>query len=322
MQLTIGEIAEKVKIVTPSTKCEEAYNTFKEVPSLEGIVVCSQGSPVGLVMKTHFYQALSTKYGFNLFINRTIDLVMNKEPLIVEYSVPITEVSGLAMNRSLDHLYDYVIVTLHGQMHGVVSIKNLLMKLTEIQVNIARNSNPLTGLPGNFAINEKLQEVLLFPMFSVLYIDIDSFKAFNDTHGFRSGDELIRETAAIIGDTLQLYFNESAFVGHIGGDDFIVVIPNYEYEPICRSIITRFDHMSRRYYREDELIKGYVQATNRKGKLENVPLLSISIAVVSNQEAAFQTVDQLSKEAAKVKKRCKSIKKSIYLTRMDWLEVN
>lgn len=322
MQLTIGEIAEKVKIVTPSTKCEEAYNTFKEVPSLEGIVVCSQGAPVGLVMKTHFYQALSTKYGFNLFINRTIDLVMNKEPLIVEYSVPITEVSGLAMNRSLDHLYDYVIVTLHGRMHGVVSIKNLLMKLTEIQVNIARNSNPLTGLPGNFAINEKLQEVLLFPMFSVLYIDIDSFKVFNDTHGFRSGDELIRETAAIIVDTVQPFFNESAFVGHIGGDDFIAVIPNYEYEQICRSIITRFDHISRRYYREDELIKGYVKAVNRKGKLENINLLSISIAVVSNQEVAFQTVDQLSKEAANVKKRCKSIKKSIYLTRMDCVEVN
>ncbi|MFP5113983.1 hypothetical protein ACSU64_16535 [Bacillaceae bacterium C204] len=70
MQLAIGEIVEKVTKVTPYTKCEEVYKSFKEIPSLEGVVVCLNEVPVGLVMNTHFYQALSTKYGFNLFMNR------------------------------------------------------------------------------------------------------------------------------------------------------------------------------------------------------------------------------------------------------------
>ncbi len=319
MEQTIGDIAEKGLIVTPFTKCEVIYKSFKETPSLEGIVVCLNEQPVGLVMKTHFYQALSTKYGFNLFMNRTIELVMNKEPLMVDYSVPITDVSALAMNRSLDHLYDYVIVTVQDQMYGIVSIKNLLMKLTEVQVKIARNSNPLTGLPGNFVINETLQDLLLVEKFTVLYIDIDSFKAFNDTHGFREGDELIRETANIIVATLETYAGESSFVGHIGGDDFIAVIYDFEYEHICQSIITQFDHKSRQFYSDEELSRGYVQAVSRKGKLEQVSLVSLSIAVVSNTAATFQSVEQLSKEAANVKEKCKVIKKSIFLTLEDSL---
>ncbi|CAH2714968.1 hypothetical protein BACCIP111895_02145 [Neobacillus rhizosphaerae] len=317
MEQTIGYIAEKCENITPLTKCEEVYSSFKENPSLEGIVVCSNNFPIGLVMKTHFYQALSTKYGFNLFMNRTIELVMNYDPLIVDYTEPINNVSALAMNRSLDHLYDYVIVTALDRMYGIVSIKNLLMKLTEIQVNIARNSNPLTGLPGNFVIEETLQQILSREKYSVLYIDIDSFKAFNDSHGFREGDELIRETANIIVEAIQTYANEPRFVGHIGGDDFIAVISDYEYKKICQLIISRFDQMSRQFYCEEELNKGYVQATNRKGKLEKVSLVSLSIAVVSNMAVSFQTVEQLSKQAAMVKKKCKTIKKSIFLTSED-----
>ncbi|WP_413303489.1 GGDEF domain-containing protein [Bacillus sp. 1P10SD] len=318
MQLTIGDIADTCLKVTPSTKCEEVYKTFKESPSLEGIVVCLNDRPIGLVMKTHFYQALSTKYGFNLFMNRTIDLVMNKESLMVDSSVPITDVSARAMNRSLEHLYDYVIVTSQGRIRGTVSIKNLLIKLTEVQVNIARNSNPLTGLPGNTVINETLQEALLIEKFSVLYIDIDSFKVFNDSYGFRKGDEVIRETANIIVETVRSYTGSSSFVGHIGGDDFIAVIHDFNYKEICQSIISRFDQMSRRFYNEKELMRGYVEAISRMGKLEHSPLISVSIAVVSNKSVTFQTVEQLSKEAANVKKKCKEIKYSVFLSLEDY----
>jgi diguanylate cyclase (GGDEF)-like protein len=323
MPFPIGDIVEQVKIVTPITKCEEVYRYFNEIPSIEGIIVCSKNKPVGLVMKTHFYQALSTKYGFNLFMNRSINLVMDKFPLIVDYSLPITEVSSLAMNRSVKHLYDYVIVTKQGSIAGIVSIKNLLVKLTEVQVRIARNSNPLTGLPGNFVIEETLQNLLLSrSQFSVFYIDIDSFKTFNDTHGFRDGDELIRETANIIVENIKTPSKDSSFVGHIGGDDFIAVIPNYEYETICQSIISRFGYSIRQFYSKEELHKGYVEAISRKGRLEKINLASLSIAVVSNKVRTFESVKQLSKAAAKVKKCCKAVKKNIFLTLEDCNEID
>lgn len=323
MQLTIGDIVEKVIFVKSNAKCEEAYRYFKENPTIEGIVVCFHSYPVGLVMKTQFYQSLSTKYGFNLFMNRTIDLVMDKNPLIVDSTLSITEVTTRAMNRRQEHLYDYVIVTEQGYIKGIVSIKNLLIRLTEVQVNIARNTNPLTGLPGNLIIEKVLQNILSRQQpFSVLYIDIDSFKTFNDTKGFKEGDELIWKTANTIVENVKITSNEPFFVGHIGGDDFIAVIPHYEHENICQSIISRFDQLVRQFYSEEELHKGYVEAISRRGRLERINLVSLSIAVISNKHHSFESVELLSKTAAKVKKHCKAINKSVYLSLEDCNETN
>ena len=97
-------------------------------------------------------------------------------------------------------------------------------------------------------IDKTLQEVLSYKQFSVFYLDIDSFKIFNDTFGFREGDELIKETSTIISDTIRTPVNEPSFVGHIGGDDFIAVIPHFHYEALCKQIITRFDRSILRFY--------------------------------------------------------------------------
>ncbi|QED46506.1 GGDEF domain-containing protein [Cytobacillus dafuensis] len=320
MHIVIGDISKENKIVAPSTKCEVVYSIFNENPSLEGIVVCENDEPIGLVMRTQFFQKLSTKYGFDLFMKRTIELVMDQDLLTVDYSVPITEVSALAMNRKQENVYDYVIVTKQDRIFGIVSIRELIIKLSEIQINVARYSNPLSGLPGNILIEETLREVLTYKEFSVLYIDIDSFKFFNDTFGFSEGDELIKETANIITDIIYTTDSKPSFVGHIGGDDFIAVVPHYHHEDLCNAIISRFHQSILRYYSHEELNKGYIPAVTREGKLENVPLVTISIAVVQNKDCELITVGQISKEAAKVKSRCKTIKKSVFLTHEDMKE--
>lgn len=320
LRTVVGDISKKNIIVSPETKCEVVYTIFNEQPSLEGIIVCSDEQPIGLVMRTHFYQKLSTKYGFDLFMKRTIDLVMDQDLLMVEYSVPITEVSALAMSRKQENLYDYVIVTKLNRIHGIVSIRELIMKLSEIQINIARYSNPLSGLPGNNVIEETLREVLTYERFSVFYIDIDSFKFFNDTFGFSTGDELIKKTAAIITEVISTGEHEPSFVGHIGGDDFIAVVPHYYHEVLCQDIITRFQQSIKQYYSEEELNSGYVQAVSRQGKLENVPLVTISIAVVQNKYNNISSVGQISQEAAKVKSKCKTMQESIFLSLEDLKE--
>jgi len=318
MDIVIGEIAKDSFIVSPSTKCEDVYTIFEKDSSIEGIVVCMNHKPVGLVMKTHFFQRLSTKYGFDLFMKRTIDLVMDNEILIVDYSLPLTEVSSLAMNRKLEHIYDIVIVTKENAFFGIVSIRELIMKLAEIQIRNARYSNPLTGLPGNNVIKETLQEVLTFNRFSVLYIDIDSFKAFNDTYGFSKGDELIKETALILSEVITTTENEPSFIGHIGGDDFIATIPHHHYGAICDSIIARFTDSLQIFYSQEDFEKGYVTGISRQGVFEKLPLASISIAIIHNKKRPITSLEQLSKESAKVKSYCKSIKNSIYLTLEDY----
>ncbi|WP_010677940.1 GGDEF domain-containing protein [Bacillus timonensis] len=321
MEIVIGEIAKESFIVSPSTKCEEVYSIFERESAIEGVVVCSdRQQPVGLVMKTHFFQRLSIKYGFDLFMKRTIDLVMDQEILIVDYSLALTEVSSLAMSRKLEHLYDVVIVTKENTLFGTVSIRELIMKLAEIQIRNARYSNPLTGLPGNNVIKETLQEVLTYNKFSVLYIDIDSFKSFNDTYGFSKGDELIKETAIILSEAIMTTDNEPSFLGHIGGDDFIVTLPHHHYRAICENIIERFTDSLRIFYSQEDIRNGYVSGKNRQGIPEKLPLASISIAIIQNKKRPVTSLEQLSLESAKLKSYCKSITNSIYLTLDDFEE--
>lgn len=318
MQVTIGEIAEQVIVVTPSTKCEYVYTIFKEKPAIEGVVVCSDDRPIGLVTKTKFYQKLSTQYGFDLFMKRTIDLVMIADPLIVDYSVPITETSAQAMDRAQEHLYDYVIVTKEDRLIGIVSIRNLLMKLAEEQISIARYSNPLTGLPGNFEIKNALKTAIAYEKYTILYIDINLFKAFNDTFGFKLGDEVIQYTATIIKETvLHRGTSMESFIGHIGGDDFIAIFPYHDFKIICQTLINRFEQFTHRFYTEEELEQGYIHGISRMGVLENIPLVGLSIAVIQNIHKQFNTIEDISLEAARIKKRCKSLRRSVFLTSED-----
>lgn len=313
MLSSIGEIAEKVPIIHPKTKCSYVYDLFEEHPEIKGVIIAHQNKPVGLVMKDHFFEILSKKYGLDLFMKREIELIMDKQPLYVDYSLNIVEVSTLAMQRTEKHMYDYVIVTLHEQVYGIISIKNLLLHFAEVKVDMARDLSPLTGLPGNYVIQQQLEKILTMEPFSILYLDLDQFKPYNDTYGFHKGDELLRDTANL----LKLVSNDSLhpdFVGHIGGDDFIIILSTYNYSSLCESIIQEFDRMIEQFYLPEDFKRGYVYAQNRQGQYENIPLVGISIAVITNKNEKFTSVDEISKVAAKVKKICKKVECSCYKT--------
>ncbi|UII57208.1 GGDEF domain-containing protein [Cytobacillus spongiae] len=309
----IGDIAEEVPFVQSNHKSSEIYEIFEHSPLIEGIVVLDDDRPIGLVMKTKFYHKLSSKYGFDVYMGRQVELLMTENPLIVDYYTPITEVSSLAMNRKQDDLYDYIIVEKNREVIGIVNIKNLLIKIAEEQVLIARHTNPLTGLPGNTLIKEKVIEALKLSHYTILYADLDHFKGFNDVYGFSKGDDLIRETANILNKYVLLKQKEKAFVGHIGGDDFIAILPHYEYNAICDSIIMEFTQVTSQFYSDEDLNKGHILVPNRKGELEETPLCSISIAVVTNEARTFSTVDEISEEATRLKKICKQQANSCFV---------
>lgn len=307
----IGNISEDAPIVHPETKSSEIDQLFKENSSYEGIVVSEQNVPIGLVTRSQFYQKLGTLYGFNVYMGRPIKLIMNSTPLIVDFFTPLSEVSSLAMQRNQDQLYDNVIVTQDGELHGIVSIRNLLTKLAEIQAKIATYLNPLTGLPGNRLIDEKLMEIVETEAFSLLYIDLDFFKAFNDTYGFHEGDRMIQETSSIIKKVLA---KENAFVGHIGGDDFIAVLSNHDYISACEELISAFNHTLPTFYTARDWESGFVFADNRNGIKENIPLVSLSIAVITNKNERFSSIDDIINKATSLKKNCKQLHYSCFIS--------
>ncbi|MBM4761687.1 GGDEF domain-containing protein [Bacillus sp. B15-48] len=310
MAAYIGEIAEQVPCISLDAISKTVHTIFSENPSIHGVVIVKKEEPVSLITRTDFYEKMGNLYGYNLYMGRSIKLITNKKPLIVDYFQSITDVSNLAMQRKEEDRYDYVIVTREKKYIGIVSIQRLLMKLVEVQVEFASFLNPLTRLPGNHVIENKLKEVINQEKFSILYFDIDHFKTYNDTYGFKKGDDLLKSTANLLKTTCE---KNGLFLGHIGGDDFIAVQNHYDYKAICEGIIKDFDENIRRFYHSNHLSQQYVIAENRQGVTEKIPLVSLSIAIVTNKYVTFESMEQLSEYTAKVKRNCKMIKGSCCL---------
>lgn len=241
-------------------------------------------------------------------MGRQNQLVIKNNPLVVESNVPITEVSTASMQRPVEDLYDDVIVTKNGLFLGVVSIRELLLKLVETQVTIASFLNSLSSLPGNKLIDEKLNEVLQLPEFSLIYFDLDHFKVYNDTYGFNKGDKILLYLTDILKRNVA---GAEDFLGRIGGDDFVAILPYCDVGPICQAIIDEFDAKIMGFYELEDLVQ--LQVPNRVGKLERFTCTSISIAVITNEYQQFETIEQLSDAVARLKKACKQMPGSCYL---------
>ncbi|WP_342433496.1 GGDEF domain-containing protein [Neobacillus sp. FSL H8-0543] len=308
----VGDIAKQVPSISLNTVNKTVDKIFSGDTKILGIVVVDQDVPISLITRTDFYQKLGDLYGYNLYIGRSVELLANKEPLIVDYYQSITTVSKLAMERKEEDLYDYVIVTKDNKYIGIVNIHQLLMKLVEVQVEFASFLSPLTKLPGNLVIDNKLKEILHQEKYSVLYFDLDHFKSYNDTYGFKKGDDLLTETANL----LKRYCDEKGlFLGHIGGDDFIIILDHYDYQVMCEAILKDFDKNIKRFYKSNHLAQKYVIAENRQGVKEKIAIVSLSIAVVTNHNQQFNNVDELTEYIAVVKKECKMVKGSCCLTK-------
>ncbi|MCM3767621.1 GGDEF domain-containing protein [Neobacillus niacini] len=306
----VGDIVEQVPCVSLNELNSTVDKLFNENTRIQGVVVINNEVPVSLISKTFFYQKIGTQYGYHLYMGKSIELLVSKDSLMVDSFQSVTEVCKLAMEREEQNRYDYVIVTKENKYIGVVSIEKLLMKLVEVQVEFASFLNPLTRLPGNHSIEEKLKEIIRQEKFSILYFDLDHFKSYNDTYGFKKGDALLQSTAELL---KRYYTNKGSFLGHIGGDDFIAVVDQHDILSDCESLIKDFEKTIQAFYSSSHLSQQYVIAENRQGIIEKIPLVSLSIAIVTNQNRTFKDVEELIEYAAAVKRMCKSERGSCYI---------
>ncbi len=176
-----------------------------------------------------------------------------------------------------------------------------------------RRVSPLTGLPGNVQIHAELKKrILRQEPFSVLYADLDNFKAYNDVYGFLKGDEIIEFTAETIINLVHSNELENTFVGHIGGDDFVAIVPGTSCEKLCQNILAYFDEHVKKYFSETDLEKGYIEVANRKGIIEQFPLTSLSIGVVVADVGRFHNILEIGEVGAQVKHAAKSVMGSSY----------
>ena len=210
--------------------------------------------------------------------------------------------------RILRESVEYFIKKPVDEQYLYYTVKNLNRLLSS-----NRRVSPLTGLPGNVQIHAELKKRIgRGEPFSVLYIDLDNFKAYNDVYGFLKGDQIIEFTADTIVNSVHSDELENTFVGHIGGDDFVEIVPGTNCEKLCQNIITHFDNNVVKYFTDDDIEKGYIEVANRKGIIEQFPLTSVSIGVVVADVGRFHNILEISDIGAQVKHAAKSVMGSSY----------
>jgi len=227
----------------------------------------------------------------------------------------ITPVIVVSSKRSREHRVrilresvEYFIKKPVDEQYLYYTVKNLNRLLSS-----NRRVSPLTGLPGNVQIHAELKKRIgRGEPFSVLYLDLDNFKAYNDVYGFLKGDQIIEFTADTILNSLHSDELENTFVGHIGGDDFVAIVPGTNCEKLCQEILSHFDSNVLKYFTEEDAEKGYIEVANRKGIIEQFPLTSLSIGVVVADKGRFHNILEIGEIGAQVKHAAKSVMGSSY----------
>jgi len=276
-----------VTMETGAVNVEEIDHLFRHTPEADHVVLLRDRRPVGLVPRVYFYAKTAGPFGYPVFQRKPADVLAKRNPLAVEERTRVTTLYKLAMGRSAEDLYDPVLVVdTDGSLVGTVTIRQLIQRSTELEIQWATGANPLTGLPGNTMIRRWIREALEMPRFAIVYADLDRFKEYNDGYGFLCGDEMIRGTARLLAQGMQK-LPVGAQLGHLGGDDFILVCDGWIDEPALAEICRDFDRMRGDFFDPPDRDRGYFLAHDRRHQAVEVPLVTLSLAVVDSRSLAL-----------------------------------
>ena len=302
----IGNLAEACLTVAEDTTVDEVRGLLADRPPMTNVVVAAAGRPVGILMNYHLDRRLSSRYGNSLFGHKSVTRIMNPKPLVAEAAQAVEAVARQAMNRDPAMVYDdIVVVDGTGHLVGTVSVQKMLDSLAQVQVELAKGLNPLSGLPGNMAIELEVgRRAKLGGPASCVYVDLDNFKVYNDAYGFSNGDKVILLTARVLAEALR--GRPDCFLGHVGGDDFVCITPREEAEGLCQRAIEAFAGAIGDHYSPEDRRRGAIAGKSRDGAPGMFPLVSLSMGIV---DCAFEipfSAEEFSQRVAEVKKFAKT----------------
>lgn len=260
---------------------------FRRQANLNSLAILDEeGRPIGIVHRHALTDALLRPFACDLFLRKPISRLMSDDFLAVELGQTLQQVSRLLTSRARQRIEEDFIVTRGGHYAGMGRVIDVLRLITEEKLQQARHANPLTLLPGNVPIQQCLERLLQQRREAVIcYIDVDSFKPFNDLYGYARGDEVLLCLAQCLSERID---PGSDFVGHIGGDDFMLVLGPEDWRTRIDRLLETFQSQCRRFYSREHLEAGCFVAHNRHGQREEYPLLSLSVGVVHLPAEACQ----------------------------------
>lgn len=279
----------------------EGYEIINAYSGMDGLRLVREEKP-DLVLLDIVMQDIS---GFEVCRILRESESNNLMPIIMLTSQDAQEDKLVGLELGAD---DYIVKPFNNR-EMICRVRNTLRRIDR-----NRAASPLTGLSGNLEIQAEItSRIEKREQFAVIYIDLDNFKAFNDVYGFAKGDIAIKMTADIMRDATKDEGTSDDFLGHIGGDDFIIICDLQHVEGICTEIVANFDFRIRTLYNLKDIEAGFIRTLNRRGEHREYPIMTISLAVVTNELRELHNHLEVSEIAAELKKKAKALPGSNYL---------
>lgn len=314
---TVIDLVKRVAQLDIEQSVEQAFERFETDPDLKLLPVTrGEVQVVGLISRYRLISDFAKLYRRELNGKKRCTSVMDRSAVIVPADMSFSDVARLVGLAASETSSEGFVVIKAGEYAGICETKSLMFEITQSEMRAARYANPLTFLPGNVPIDERIAAMLIRQeAFVVCYADLDNFKPFNDSQGYFAGDEIIKLTADLL---LRYVDAERDFVGHIGGDDFVVLFRSPDWHARCCSLIADFDKSIRRFYSAAELAQQSFRARNRRGQLISIPLLSISLGVICVPQTHDASLLDVSAAAANAKGQAKRLRGSaLFVERRD-----
>jgi diguanylate cyclase (GGDEF)-like protein len=313
-QLPIGKYAKPVPIINQKTTVEELRKNF-DLKSVSGsAIVVNEDKPVGIITDQCLYRVPGLKIGISGLNQIDLAEFMERNILIFESQIQTANIieQVLKPKKNKDISSPSIIVTSDGKPVGIVPVEELQDVFVRYQIDEARDASPLTGLPGNMAIRQALDECYRIGQpISLIYVDLDCFKAYNDQFGFEKGDLMLLQLSQILSWAIKRKGGHGDFLGHIGGDDFVIITKPEQAVEICQLVIRSFSRIRKSRYDQKEIKQGYVIGLDREKTERKIPLVSVSLAIVDCNHRSEMA--DLSERAATMKRYAKTISGNVYV---------
>ncbi len=307
---TAATLLDEAPPVSPCTTNEQLAALFGSNDSLRAAAIVDSGRPVGLVGRQGFIDRYAKPFFKELHGRRPCTLFANPTPLLIELGSSIDELTAVLTREDQRYLSEGFIITEQGQYRGLGSSEKLVRVVTEARIEAARHANPLTLLPGNIPITQHIERLLAAGReFVACYGDLNHFKPFNDQYGYWRGDEMILLAARCFGAHADARHD---FVGHVGGDDFVVLFQSNDWERRCLQIVEDFNRLALDLYDNAARAARGVAAEDRHGDMRFHPLTTLSIGAIRIPVADGRRAEDVASAAAMAKRGAKTHSVGLY----------
>jgi len=303
-ELTVRRLALRVPPLPMHATNDDVAHVFAEDPARRAVALVDGTRPVGLISRQSFVDRYAKPFHRELYARKPAMTFANSTPLILDQHTGIEALTAVLTSSDQRYLTDGFVLTDAGRYLGLGTGEQLVRMVTEVRIEAARHANPLTFLPGNIPITEHIERLMGSGAgFVACYCDLNDFKPYNDHYGYWRGDEMIRLVART------LIANCDArrdFVGHVGGDDFVVLFQSDDWLARCERVVETFNALAVELFDQDARERGGIEAEDRHGVKRFFGFTTLSVGAVPVRQGRFDRAEQVASAAAAAKHKAKT----------------